>query len=169
MSVVHGLVEKHNGKIFVDSEEGKGTTFTIYFPAIEAVVIEKKSPVSHRVKGAGSILIAEDEIEIAELYQEYLEELNYTIKVCHNGADALSIFKQAPDKYDLVLTDYAMPKMTGAQLIKELHNIRSELPVILCSGYNDSLDQSDLKVTKYLIKPLKLVHLQDAINQCLQS
>lgn len=169
LSVVHGLVEKHHGKIFVDSEEGKGTTFTIYFPAVDSVVIETKPQISRRIKGAGSILIAEDEIEIAELYQEYLEDLNYTIKICHNGADALSIFKLAPDEYDLVLTDYTMPKMTGSQLIQELHKIRPELPAILCSGYNDSIDQSDLKITKRLIKPLKLVQLQDAINQCLQS
>ncbi|NQZ80429.1 MAG: response regulator [Colwellia sp.] len=167
LSVVHGLVKKHHGKIFVDSEEGKGTTFTIYFPAVDAVVIEIKPPVSHRKKGTGSILIAEDEIEIAALYQEYLEDLNYTIKVCHNGADALSIFKQAPDKYDLVLTDYSMPKMTGAQLIKELHNIRPKLPVILCSGYNDSLELSELNINKRLKKPLNLAQLRDAINQSL--
>ncbi|NQZ88975.1 MAG: response regulator [Colwellia sp.] len=167
LSVVHGLVKKHHGKIFVDSEEGKGTTFTIYFPAVDAVVIEIKPPVSHRKKGTGSILIAEDEIEIAALYQEYLEGLNYTIKVCHNGADALSIFKQAPDKYDLVLTDYAMPKMTGSQLIQELHKIRPELPVILCSGYNDSLELSELNINKCLKKPLNLAQLQDAINQSL--
>ena len=113
------------------------------------------------------ILVVEDEIEQAKIYQQYLEQQNYVVTVCHNGMDALSTFKENPNQFDLVLTDYSMPGMTGIQLIKKILDIRSDISVIICTGYGEVKEDKKLGIGKYLIKPIRLAKLQSTIEDCL--
>jgi len=177
LSVVHGIVENHQGKIKVESELGKGSTISLYFPTVEtesseAIVLEpilNKGTDGTRMR---HILLVEDETEIAELYQDFLERLGYDVTLCSNGSDALTLFKEDPNQFDLVLTDQAMPHMTGKQLAKELFLIRPDMPVILTTGYSDALTEEEAKelgIRKYLMKPIKLKTLQQAIEEYLEK
>jgi signal transduction histidine kinase len=169
LSVVYRIVENHQGNISVDSELGTGTTITIMFPiTTEAVLVE--SPIVNDKEGMGRILIVEDETDIANLYKEYLEALGYETTLLDNGLAALNLFKEQPDRFDLVLTDHNMPKMTGEELAKELLLIRPELPIILVTGYNDMVGQNQDQrsdIRQYLLKPVKLGAVAQAIASCL--
>ena len=172
LAVVHGIVEKHRGKITVESQRSQGTVFSIFFPTIEAECQDTRAQDSALKKGNGHILIVEDEPELAILYREFLEGLDYVITVCGDGLDALAKFKENPNHFDLVLTDHAMPNMTGKQLIPKLLDIRSEMPIILSTGYSDLMSEEEaqaLGVRKYLMKPFELTLLQDTIEECLSS
>ena len=167
LSVVHGIIEKHGGEIKINSEIGVGTTFSVLLPAIKSQVLEEQAVVQNIKNGTGTILVVEDEMEQAKIYQQYLEQKNYVVIVCHNGMDAFSTFKENPNLFDLVLTDYSMQGMTGIQLIKKILDIRSDIPVILCTGYGEIKEDKKLGIRKYLVKPIKLAKLQSTIEDCL--
>ncbi len=167
LSVVHGIIDKHGGEIKIISETGVGTTFSVLLPTIKLATLEEQEMVLEVKNGTGTILVVEDEIEQAKIYQLYLEQKNYVVTVCHNGMDALSMFKENPNQFDLVLTDYSMPGMTGMQLITKILDIRSDIPVIICTGYGDTGKDKKLGVEKYLVKPIKLAKLQSTIEDCL--
>ena len=173
LSVVHGIVEKLSGKIFVESDVGKGTKFTIFIPITEDV-ITKTEPIMKKTakKGEGHFLVVDDEPMILYLYQEFLEDSGYTVTTCKNGQDALDVFKKNPPQYDVVLTDQAMPKMTGKQLSQELLKINKDLPIILSTGFSAVLSEEDAKkigIRYYLEKPFKLDKLNQIIQECLSS
>ena len=112
------------------------------------------------------ILIAEDEPALANLYLEYLH-VGFAVSVCTDGIEALALFNEHPDQFDLVLTDYAMPNLTGKELIRKLLNIRPDLPIILSTGYHDLIDEVDIKdlgVRQCLMKPLRLKTLKETIE-----
>ena len=165
--MVHGIIEKHGGEIKINSEIGVGTTFSVLLPAIKSQVHEEQAVVQNIKNGTGTILVVEDEMEQAKIYQQYLEQKNYVVIVCHNGMDAFSTFKENPNLFDLVLTDYSMQGMTGIQLIKKILDIRSDIPVILCTGYGEIKEDKKLGIRKYLVKPIKLAKLQSTIEDCL--
>lgn len=178
LAVVFGIIEKHQGKITVDSKIDKGTTISIFFPTIanevsketnKESVIAKKGEADSPVR---LILIVEDEPTVSRVYKRFLEKRGYVVTVCSDGYDALALFKKNPNQFDLVLTDQAMPNMTGKQLTKELLAIRPDLPVLLSTGYSDVITEEEareLGIRKYLMKPVKLENLKQEIDECLRS
>ncbi len=140
LSVVHGIVKNHGGAISVESEPGKGTAFHVYFPLADVPVAsayeEKKRDTTVR-KGRGRILFVDDEEIILEAYGNILESLGYEADTQHISSDALEVFRLNPGHYDLVITDYSMPDMTGIMLAEELIRIRPDIPIILYTGYYD--------------------------------
>ncbi|MBF0231964.1 MAG: transporter substrate-binding domain-containing protein, partial [Desulfamplus sp.] len=142
LSVVHGIVKSMNGAINVYSEPGKGTRFNIYIPVVknsfQENFIQSSEPIP---KGRGRILLVDDEESIAELEKRMLERIGYEVVSRVSSIEALEAFRSSPDKFDLVITDMAMPKMAGDKLATELIKIRHDIPILLCTGFSYDMEQ----------------------------
>ncbi len=157
LSVVHGIVKSHGGAIRVKSELGKGTTFTVLFPAVETKTDSEIETDEKLPSGDERILFIDDEESIAKLGHQRLERLGYKVEAKTSPIEALELFRAKPDQFDLVITDLTMPKMTGDKLVKEILNIRSEIPIILCTGFVEKIDEKKAKaigVSDYIEKPV---------------
>ena len=169
LAVLHGIVAAHNGVIDVCSEFGKGSVFTIYFPKI--VVREnscEKDSLINLPTGSETIIFADDEEDIVKMHTEMLEYLGYTVVPAANGGQVLSYLENHLQEVDLVITDQTMPKMTGLELADKIQGLRSDLPVILCSGYSETVINKASRqagINKFLAKPLKMKDLAIAIHQ----
>jgi len=157
LAVVHGIVKSHGGDITVYSEEGKGTTFHVYFPTAESAVAAE--PVSQEIipEGRGRILFVDDDPSLAEMGKLLLEALGYHTVSFNNSPDALSHFRSNPDFFDLVITDQTMPYLTGDELSQEIKSIRPDIPVILCTGFSDRINEENFKskgIDAFLMKPI---------------
>ncbi|MCI0470295.1 MAG: response regulator, partial [Candidatus Aminicenantes bacterium] len=159
LAVVHGIVKSHRGEIVVYSEPGKGTMFDIYFPITSLEknsdpVIDKQAPVQH---GTERILLVDDEYLLAESGKELLENLGYQVVNRTSSIEALEAFRSHPDNFDLVVTDQTMPNMTGVQLTLELKKIRPDIPIILCTGFSEKVNEKNFLakgISSFLMKPL---------------
>jgi PAS domain S-box-containing protein len=172
LAVVHGIVKSHGGAITVESEVGAGTTFTIYFPALEKAAVRSVDKTGSIARGTGRILFVDDEEALARMGQIMLKRLGYEVEVRTSSLDALDAFRANPEKYDLVITDYTMPGMTGMDLSEELLKIRPDIPIILCTGYRDVTTPEMVKaagVRELLIKPVVRAQLAQAVNEALTS
>ena len=157
LSVVHGIVKSHGGAIRVKSELGKGTTFTVLFPAVETKTDSEIETDEKLPSGDERILFIDDEESIAKLGHQRLERLGYKVEAKTSPIEALELFRAKPDQFDLVITDLTMPKMTGDKLVKEILNIRSEIPIILCTGFVEKIDEKKARaigVADYIEKPV---------------
>ena len=156
LSVVHGIVKSHGGFIRVESAPGKGSVFSIHLPRAEkqeGPAVVEDLPVRG---GKESILFVDDEELTVELNHERLTQLGYKVTAVTNSLQALEIFRKDPQKFDLVITDYTMPDMTGVDLAKKLLKVRSDLPIILCTGYNNEVSPERAKragIREFLLKP----------------
>lgn len=141
LATVHGIVASHGGAVTVCSEPGKGSAFNIYLPAVtdmpEGRVMEDE-PV---LGGNERILVVDDEELIVCLFEKAFSRLGYTVTAMHGSLEALAAFKAAPQDFDLVLTDQTMPGMSGFQLGQQILALRPDMPVILATGYSDSIDK----------------------------
>jgi CheY-like chemotaxis protein len=167
LSIVHSIVKKHNGDIQVDSAPGRGTTFEIRFPVIEQGIDHKNQMVQKPPTGSESILIVDDEIDVAGIWQQMLSRQGYHVESKNDPREALNDFRQNPDRYNLVITDLAMPGMTGEILSEELSRIRPEIPVILCTGYFEEMRKKPLcpAIKEYLTKPVNLITLAETVRK----
>ena len=166
LSVVLGIVEKHHGKLLVESQPGRGTSFSVFLPMIDAVIPKTQTTQATTPKGQGHILIIDDQPELIYLYKNYLEEQGYTVSTCSNGVDALALFKSNHAQFDLVLTDQSMPVMTGTQLVPKLLAISPDIPILLSTGYNELMTEEEkqkLGIKECLKKPLSLKLLHQTI------
>jgi len=172
LSVVHGIVNNYNGTIVVESKPGEGSTFIIYLPQHSESFISQKE-VSQKVKrGRGSILFVDDEKEITFMGKRMLESLGYTVDIKSDSQEALADFKEHPEKYDLLVTDQAMPKMLGTELIGNMKQIRPDLKSIIITGYQDSIPKDAIKqfgIADIISKPLILSEFSELIRKVLDT
>ncbi len=140
LATVYGIVKQSNGHIYVYSEEGKGTTFKIYFPAVkQRQVARKKKKIGKSSKGKGEkILVVEDEYLVRELILDTLKNLGYQVLEASNGEQALKIFHESKNEIDLILTDLIMPGMNGKQLMETITKEAPDLQFLIMSGYDDN-------------------------------
>ena len=173
LAVVHGIVENHDGAVWVDSKPGKGSTFHMLFPAVEAdgfeVKIDHPQPV---LKGTERILVVDDEKALLETEIAMLERLGYKVTGTTSPMEALKTFRKQPDHFDLIYTDMTMPGMTGLTLAKKLMEIRPHVPVILYSGHrvpanNNEIVKSGIKA--FLTKPVILEDIAATIKEVLED
>jgi signal transduction histidine kinase/CheY-like chemotaxis protein len=171
LAVVHGIMRDHNGGVTVRSFFNHGTTFSLYFPFYEAKVpagtLEEKT--ASNQEGSAHILIVDDEEVIVEVLQKVLEGRGYTTTCCRHAKDALALFQKSPDSYDLVLCDLSMPEMSGDVLAKKIKRIRSDIPLILCTGHSsEQLHGIDGdSVDMILQKPIPQAELTSALREAL--
>jgi PAS domain S-box-containing protein len=172
LSVVHGIIKNHEGNIRVYSEPGKGSSFNICIPKIvsDSVVEVKYTENIHG--GKESILVVDDEDLLIAMNKQRLERLGYAVTGSTSSVDALEIFRREPHKYDLVVTDYTMPHMTGLELSKELLCIRPDLSIIMCSGLNEPVPAETIRETgirEFFIKPVDRNEFAKTIRRVLDS
>jgi len=172
LSVVHGIVTDMGGSIFVDSVNGKGTTFTIYFPVADKLFVNKSREAQKVVpKGLGeNVLLVDDDVVLLNMMARMLEELNYRCTQCSNGVEALKLFKKDPHHFDLLLTGQTMPGITGDSLCLAVRSVRSDIPIVLCTGYSEQLTPdriSELGIDAFLSKPILLDRLGQTLNDLL--
>ncbi len=175
LSVVHGIMEGHDGAVVVESAPGQGTTFHLYLPAVEApapAIETLTTPPADVPQRPCRVLYLDDEDMLVELVRALFEPLGYRITGCTKPTEALALIRADPDGFDAVVTDYNMPEMSGLELARELANIRGTLPVVLVSGYLTPEDQAAAlaaHVTKIIYKPTMLQELGPVLTQLLGS
>ncbi len=157
LSVVHGIVHNTNGTIAVASKPGKGTVFNVYLPKIESSSVTDKEEAEAMPRGSEHILVIDDEKPLVKLEKQILERCGYRVAAANDGFEALDLFQERPDYFDLVITDQTMPRMTGTQLAEKLISIRPDLKIILVTGFNKtiSVDQAkSIGIREYIMKPI---------------
>jgi len=172
LSVVHGIIKTHGGFIHVDSIPGRGTTFRILLPRIDAEEIQETEFCPLPPKGNERVLFVEDEAILVQMANEMLSQLGYKVTTMASPLAALEIFKSNPWIFDIVVTDHTMPGMTGAELAKELIGIRPEIPVILITGYSEEIGPQrarQLGVKKFVMKPVVEDQLARTIREVLDG
>jgi PAS domain S-box-containing protein len=172
LAVVYGIVKDLSGAIVVSSKQGKGTTFDVYLPRT-ATVAQPPADVSPPLaKGHGLILVVDDERSIVEMMKEMLETLGYEVVPRYSSSDALEAFRARQGSFDLVITDLTMPHMKGTDLAREILKVRADIPIILCTGFSEDLDENRAKllgVKAFLMKPVSLRGLAEAVSKILVS
>ena len=173
LSVVHGIIKQHGGEITVTSEPGKGSTFHVYLPVISVDIPDEHIPTKEIPKGNGErIFFIDDEPAIAHMMKRTLEKLGYTVTSFTSSVDALKVYKKNPANVNLVITDMTMPEMNGIELIRKLVAIRQDLPVILCTGFSETIDEATAKsfgFCEYIKKPVDKLTLAKALRLALSQ
>ncbi|MBN2418569.1 MAG: response regulator [Deltaproteobacteria bacterium] len=172
LAVVHGIVTGHNGRIRVESAPGKGTVVRMVFPAVYEQPIIENDSVDTLFRGTEKILIADDEKSITLLLTHLFERLGYSVTAGNDPVEVYKVFENDPNGFDLLLTDMSMPRMTGADLIRKIKAIRPDMPVILCTGYSDMMDEQkavELDVSSFVLKPLALYNVAETVRKILDS
>ncbi len=151
LATVHGIVHEHGGHIVVESQPGRGASFRTLFPtlgeegAARPARKARAAAAAPRVALAGHVLVVDDEAMVSEFMKELLESWGLAVTAKPNGVAAREAFARTPELYDLVVTDQTMPRVTGLQLARELLEIRPTVPVILYTGYADSLTEAQAR------------------------
>ena len=173
LSVVHGIVTSMNGAIHVYSEPGKGTVFNVYLPVEKSFSTEPITNSNVKFQtGTEQILLVDDEEAILSLEKQILERLGYQVTSRISSTEALEAFRAAPDKFDLVITDMAMPNMPGNKLSVELIKIRPDIPVLLCTGFSETMSEkkaASLGIKGFLLKPIVMKDLAQKIRDVLDK
>ena len=172
LSVVHGIVRDHTGCVVVESKPGRGSTFHVYLPKLEASVVAEIKGAAATPRGNERILFVDDEQVMVDLNKERLRSLGYKAVTCVSSKKALDIFKKRPDRFDLIIADYTMPDLTGINLAEELFKVRPDVPVILCTGAKDpNLPEMAKKaaIRAVLTKPFTKKELAEAVRKVLDE
>ena len=173
LAVVHGLVKSYGGAIIVHSEPGQGSTFNVFLPV--DLPAEADGPQAEPVelpKGGERILFVDDEEDLAHVGSQMLEYLGYHVTTLTSSREALNLFKENPESYDLVITDQSMPHMAGTDMAREMINIRPRVPIILCTGYSvqSSLTKAkSIGIERCITKPLFIREMASVIRDVLDG
>ena len=158
LSIVRGIVKTCKGDIHVYSEPDKGTQVHVYLPIMEKGTKSDNLDLSEPICGGTErILLVDDEPAIVNMESQVLERLGYDVTAWAGSMEALDDFKADPYKFDLIITDMTMPNMTGIQLSNEIKGIRPDIPVIICTGFSDQINQKnsrELGIQGYVLKPV---------------
>ena len=174
LSVVHGIVKGHGGAITVHSKPRKGTTFHVYLPLLKyRAEPEEQIGGSEPLPGGNErILFVDDEEDLVFLVGQLLESLGYEVATRTNGKDALKLFREQPDRFDLVITDMSLPGMTGERLAEQIRKIRRDTPIILCTGFGEDISKERARkmgIREILLKPLVNIDLTKTIRKVLDA
>ena len=172
LSVVHGIVKNCGGDIQVESEPGRGAVFRVFLPA-HHVVAQVPETTGISVAPAGrqeTILVVDDEPQVAHVMQLMLDSLGYRVKAYTSSREALQAFADTPQTFDLVITDMTMPEMAGDEFSRALLRIRPDMPIILCTGFNEQMNEErarQIGVRKLIYKPVVRNGLAEIIKDTL--
>ncbi len=172
LSVVHGIVKSAGGAITVESSPGVGTTFRVFFPSVEKPSQSIQEDRLTLASGHETILLVDDETSLLDSTRRMLEHLGYEVVARTHGIEALQAFRARPEAFDLVITDQIMPHMTGTTLAKEVLAIRSDMPIILCSGFSENATPEkigEFGIRGLMMKPLILRELAATVRRLLDE
>ncbi len=163
MSVLHGIITAHGGHVLVKTEVGKGSSFCLLFPPVTdetphvSTIEQIQDDIPH---GEGRhVLVVDDESDLAEYVGSLLEVYGYKVSVETESSKALELFKDNPGMFSLLVTDQTMPGLTGAELVRQIREIRADFPVVICSGYGEKNDDAEAAAISYLKKPFDMEQL----------
>lgn len=170
LSIVYNIIKNIKGKLEVKSEIGKGTTFTIFFPAENISEQESKETVNitQQTDKDITVLIIDDEPLIREMASDMLSTMGYKVKVASNGMEGIKVFSEDKSEIDLILLDLMMPGMSGASCLKNLKSLDDQVKVVITSGISDIHQKEKLRelgASGYLEKPFSLKKMSDTIQQ----
>ena len=173
LSVVHGIMQRHEGAVTVESRPGEGATFCLYFPPAAGEVAVETADLGEVPRGSGErILYVDDEWPLARLGQKILERLGYVVDARTSPAEALDAMRAKPDAFDLVVTDYMMPDLTGVELAQRIHEIRPGVPIVLVTGYTATLTDEHIQamgIKKLVTKPISIESLGRLVHRLLNE
>ncbi len=172
LAVVHGIITSMQGAITVESEIGKGTTFHVFLPLLEQSTEQPTTSPDPLPRGTERILFVDDEVGIVNMVSQMLTSLGYRVVTCMRAFDALTIFKGDPTSFDLIITDQIMPGMNGIEMVQEMHQIRRDIPVLLCTGFTKTVSEQELLkegIHEIMMKPIVLHQLATSIRSALAA
>jgi signal transduction histidine kinase/CheY-like chemotaxis protein/HAMP domain-containing protein len=173
LSVSMGIVENHGGAIDVESMPGSGTVFSVFLPLTDPVAPPKKRGTRQLPKGEGErILLVDDDLFLLNAICKHLAALGYRVRKHHSSTEALAELQGDASAFDLLITDQTMPRITGIQLIGKVRRLRPDLPVLLCTGYSETVTEetaSQFGISKFLMKPFSRETLAWAVHQALNE
>ncbi|MCB1060597.1 MAG: PAS domain S-box protein [Calditrichaeota bacterium] len=172
LSVTHGIVQKHGGKISVDSVRGVGTSFHVYLPSIVQRDANTEDHLSRPLHGNERVLVIDDEELVAKTTGKQLERLGYKVTIVTTPSEALKQIRTAPESFDVVVTDQTMPEIPGHMLAKEISQIRPDLPILLLTGYSQVTVVEEIHscgIHQVLMKPVSSADLSTAIRRALAT
>lgn len=173
LAVVYGIVKEHKGDIKVFSEIGKGSTFDIYLPLIEKPQLTEPIKYDEEIKGGNEHILLVDDVEaVINLEKQALNRMGYKVTSRLHSIEALEAFRVNPDSFDLVITDMNMPNMTGIQLAEALLSIRSDIPIVICTGFSEWIDKKkaeNLGIKDFLMKPIVRAEIAKTVRKVLDD
>ncbi len=171
LAVVHGIVKKHGGEIRLESELGKGTIVSVFLPVYEEDKNEETpSPMVGIPNGDETILLIDDEEVQTRTVGMMLKKLGYRVLAESDPRKALERFRSQPHAFDVVITDQVMPYLSGTRLSQELLAIRPDIPIILCTGFSETVDEEKaaaVGLREYIQKPFTMNEISDLIRRAL--
>jgi PAS domain S-box-containing protein len=171
LAVVYGIVKGHHGDIKIYSKIDRGTTVKVFLPLMESSYDHLPNEIPQKVEtGTERILLIDDEVSIAKVGKQMLERLGYKVTMCLNSPEALKAFSAEPNAFDLVVSDMAMPNMTGDRLARRLIEIRPDIPIIICTGFSEWLDEeraANIGIKGFLLKPVVKAEIAKMIREVL--
>ncbi len=171
LSIIYGIIKEMGGAISVYSEVNMGSTFQVMFPAYHGKTKTKENSEELSLpSGKGRILLIDDEASIVDWSRELLVELGYQVDGMTESLEALKTFKERPQDYDLVLTDMTMPRINGLELSKHILELRSDIPILICTGFGEGLTSEIIKnhgIFDIIMKPIIARELAKAVHRAL--
>jgi PAS domain S-box-containing protein len=172
LAVVYGIVKSVRGGIAVSSRLGEGASFHVFFPIAETIEVASADIAAPLLTGSGRILVVDDEKYVVEILKEMLEKLGYQVTARYSSTDALGAFQAQHEHFEMVITDQTMPQMTGTELAKEFLKIRPDIPIILCTGFSEMVDEAKARkigIKAFLMKPVALQQLAQQMQRLLNQ
>lgn len=172
LSVVHGIINNYGGAILVESNPGKGSTFTVYLPRFGTDPLGSFKTDNKAIGGDEQILFVDDEPEIIFMGKKMLENLGYKVTIKGDSISALEEFKNDPEKYSLLVTDQNMPNFTGTELATLMKEIQPGLKVIIITGFADNISKEELSnsgISEVILKPMRLDDFSKTIRTVLDN
>ncbi|SHK98820.1 amino acid-binding domain sensor hybrid histidine kinase [Desulfatibacillum alkenivorans DSM 16219] len=172
LSVVHGIVRSCSGAIEVDTAPNQGTRISILFPASDQAVPEPEPAPALPEGGTERVLMVDDEPQIIEMNTLMLEKFGYQVTSFTDSREAFKRFLESPGDFDLIITDMAMPNLSGDILAQKARTVRPDIPIIICTGFSEKikkLRELDLGAVTYLRKPISMNELAAEVKKSLQK
>jgi signal transduction histidine kinase/CheY-like chemotaxis protein len=173
LAVVYGIIKNHGGTIKAASQPGQGTTFQVLLPQVQVPATEEAPEVPVQViKGSGRILFVDDDPDFRQACQMMLVVLGYQVAAYDHGLKALNAFSANPGDFDLIICDLTMPGLTGLELAAACSRLRPDIPIILCTGFNESVTPEKVRgagIREVVIKPFQLQQLSEIIRNSVKE
>nr|WP_319392559.1 ATP-binding protein [uncultured Desulfobacter sp.] len=173
LAIIHGILKEYGGTITVENHEGEGAAFHVYFPVVDKdIEPQKQADVKNIETGKERILLVDDDDLLLEMGRVLLDSLGYHVTAHTSSIRALTKFQKRPGNFDLVITDQTMPEMTGADIARRMIQVRPDIPILLCTGYSDTIDEETAKsigIKEFAYKPISMERLSKLIRSALDK